>query len=38
MTTLLEPIVSGTLVAATPLIYAALGELVAERSISASRE
>jgi simple sugar transport system permease protein len=32
MTTLLEPIVSGTLVAATPLIYAALGELVAERS------
>src|SRR5271166_2123418 len=29
---LLVPILSGTLVAATPLIYAALGELVAERS------
>jgi general nucleoside transport system permease protein len=29
---LLIPLLSGTLVAATPLIYAALGELVAERS------
>jgi simple sugar transport system permease protein len=29
---LLVPLLSGTLVAATPLIYAALGELVAERS------
>jgi simple sugar transport system permease protein len=29
---LVVPILSGTLVAATPLIYAALGELVAERS------
>ena len=29
---LLVPLLSGTLVAATPLIYAAMGELVAERS------
>jgi simple sugar transport system permease protein len=29
---LLVPILSGTIVAATPLIYAAIGELVAERS------
>src|SRR5271165_6920183 len=29
---LLVPILSGTIVAATPLIFAALGELVAERS------
>ena len=32
MEQLLVPLLSGTLVAATPLIYAALGELVAERS------
>ena len=32
MSQLLVPILSGTVVAATPLIYAATGELVAERS------
>jgi simple sugar transport system permease protein len=32
MESLLVPILSGTVVAATPLIYAAIGELVAERS------
>jgi ABC-type uncharacterized transport system permease subunit len=32
MDQLLVPLLSGTLVAATPLIYAAMGELVAERS------
>ncbi len=32
MTHLLASLLSGTLVAATPLIYAALGELIAERS------
>jgi len=32
MAPLLVPILSGTMVAATPLIYAAIGELVAERS------
>ena len=32
MAQLLAPLVGGTLVAATPLIYAAMGELVAERS------
>ena len=32
MSVILEPILVGTVVAATPLIYAAIGELVAERS------
>jgi simple sugar transport system permease protein len=32
MNHLLVPLLSGTLVAATPLVYAAMGELVAERS------
>ena len=32
MAPLLVPILGGTIVAATPLIYAAMGELVAERS------